>query len=100
MEKNKTRRQIEEILDKSENTIKKLIRQVLKKLNVKSSKEAVKKVNKLGIEKKRNKKGVENTSFFIIMGVIMAHSFEGILVLVLKITNFKPYNNQLRSGWQ
>ncbi|WP_010243982.1 response regulator [Acetivibrio cellulolyticus] len=52
MEENRTRRQIEDILDKSENTVKKLIRQVLKKLKVKSSKEAVEKVNKLGIEKK------------------------------------------------
>ncbi|WP_036944802.1 response regulator transcription factor [Pseudobacteroides cellulosolvens] len=52
MEENKTRRQIQADLDRSENTVKKLIHQVLKKLNVKSSKEAVEKVNKMGIEKK------------------------------------------------
>jgi NarL family two-component system response regulator LiaR len=52
MEENKTRRQIQDCLDKSENTIKKLIHQVLKKLNVRSSKEAVEKINKKGIVKK------------------------------------------------
>lgn len=52
MEDCKSRRQMQDELNKSENTVKKLIRQVLRKLDVSCSKEAVEKVNRKGINMK------------------------------------------------
>lgn len=58
MEEGVSRQQMQLKLNKSENTIKKYIRQVLRKLDVRSSKEAVKKVNRKGLEEKKIKRGV------------------------------------------
>lgn len=49
MEEGVPRAKMEELLYKSDNTVKKFISQILKKLGVKSTKEAIKKVNRRGL---------------------------------------------------